>query len=100
MPVSCALPVSFPSVDSSYGLVSERLEAYADQWDRIMCNIFVRNVVQNGYILEFAQGNDPLLSRVPMYIAFGSARVGAGHKLLSNTISKLLGKGGDRTCRV
>ena len=60
VPVSCAHPVSFPSVDSSYRLVG----AYADQWDRITCNVFPRNIVQNDYTLEFAQDNAPPLSRV------------------------------------
>ena len=91
VPVSCALPVSFPSVDSCYGLVGVRLDAYADQWDRIMYNVFVRNVVQNGYVLEFAQGNAPLLSRVP--IAFKSTRVGSCRELLNEAVSKLLEKG-------
>ena len=61
VPVSCALPVSFPSISSCYGLVGARLEAYADQWDCITCNVFMRNVIWNSYALEFAQGNAPLL---------------------------------------
>ena len=78
VPVSCAHLVSFPSVDSCYGLVGgARLGVYVDQWDRITCNVFMRNVVRNGslcekrcteqsYVLEFAQGNAPLISRVPI----------------------------------
>ena len=67
VPVSCALLVSFPSISSFYGLVGVCLEAsYTDEWDRITCNVFVRNIVQNGYMLEFAQGNAPPLSRVPI----------------------------------
>ena len=96
VPVSCALLVSFPFVNSCYRLVSVHLEAYTDQGDCITCNLFVRNV-WNGYVLEFAQGNAPLLSRVP--IAFGSARVDSGCELLNNAVSKLLEKEGDRTCR-
>ena len=66
-----------------------RLEAYADQWDRITSNVFVRNV--RNYALEFAQGNAPLLSRVP--IAFESTPVDSGRKLLREAVSKLLEKG-------
>ena len=73
VPVSCTQPVSFLSIDSCYGLVGACLETYVNQWDRITCNVFVRNIVQNGYMLEFAQDNAPPLKRVP--IAFESVRV-------------------------
>ena len=69
--VSCTHPVSFPSTHSCCRLVGVPLEAYTDQWDHITSNIFVRNV-RNSYVLELAQGNGPLLSRVP--IAFESSR--------------------------
>ena len=59
-----------------------------DQWDHI--TVFIRNV-WNDYMLEFAQGNAPLLSRVP--IAFESTQVGSNSELLNEAISKLLGKG-------
>ena len=62
-----------------------------DQWDHITSNIFIRNVVRNGYALEFVQKNAFPLSRVP--IAFKSTRVISGCKLLNDAISKLLEKG-------
>ena len=42
------------------------LEAYTYQWDRITNNIFIRNIVRIGYMMEFAQGNVTPLSRVPI----------------------------------
>ena len=97
VPVSCAHPVSFPSADSCCGLVGVHLEAYMDQWDIITIKVFMRNVVQNGYTLEFAQGNAPPFRKVP--IVFGSTQVDSGCKLLKEAVSKLLGKRGDRACR-
>ena len=88
--VSCAYLVSFPS-DYCYGLVGLCLEVYMDQWDHIMCNIFMRNVVWNGYTLEFALGNAPPLSRFP--IALDSARVASVSECLNDATSKFLEKG-------
>ena len=58
-------PVGDISASSYSGLVGMRLEAYGNQWDCITFNVFVRSVVQNDYVLEFAEGNSPL-SRVPL----------------------------------
>ena len=88
--VTCALPDSFPSISSCYGLVGAHLEAYADKWDGITCNIFMRNVVWN---VRWS-----LLRAIPLHsqrvpIAFESARVGLSYELLSDVVSKLLEKG-------
>ena len=47
------------------GLVSVCLEASADHGD-CFTNVFGRSIiVRNGYVLEFAEDNSPLLARVP-----------------------------------
>ena len=91
VPVSCAHLVSFSSADFGCGLVGACLGAYVDQWDHITSNVFVRNIVQTGYGLEFAQDNAPPLSRAP--IVFKSIQGHSGHGLFSEAISKLLEKG-------
>ena len=93
VPVYCVQPVSYLSAFSSGGLVGVCLEAYTNQWDRIMSNVFVINVVRNGYALEFAEGKFPPLSRAPL--AFNSAGVGSDQAPLNEALLKLLEKGGD-----
>ena len=91
IPNHCVQPGEDPSTPSCCRLLSVCLDAYNDQWDPIMSNSFVRSVVQNSYALEFAEGNSPLLSRVP--IAFKSTQVGLSQKLLNIAFLKLLEKG-------
>ena len=84
-------PVSDQATSSLRGLVGTHLEAYANQWNRITTNIFVRSVVCNGYVLEFAEGNSPLLSRVLLELHL--TRVRSDQALLNEAIQKLLEKG-------
>ena len=86
---AAARPVLDPSDPSSGGSVGGRLGSFADNWDRITSDVFVRNVVRNGYSLEFAEGSSPPLSRVP--ISFPS-REGAERGLLDDAVRKLLEK--------
>ena len=62
-------PVGDLSTFSCSRSFSACLETYADQWDHITSNVFMRSVVRNGHALEFAEGKSPL-SRVPF--AFNS----------------------------
>ena len=55
-----------------------------------MGNVFMRNVICNGYPLEFAKGNSPL-SRVPL--TFDLPKVELAQALLSEAFQKLLEKG-------
>ena len=57
-----------------------------------MSNVFMRNV-RNGYALEFAKGNSPLLSRVPF--TFDLPTVEFARVLLQEAVQvkKLLEKG-------
>ena len=91
VPDCCTQPVCNRSLSSFSGSVGTCLKAYTDQWDHVTGNIFVRNVVCNGYTLEFAEGNSPPLSRVPF--AFDPPKVESAQVLLNEVVQKLLEKG-------
>ena len=64
----CWGPIKSPLNSFFGGLVDARLRAYANCWDSITADVFVRNVIRNGYALLVTEGGPPHLSR--FHLAF------------------------------
>ena len=92
VPNWCVQLICDLSTPSFCRLVGVCLEVYTDQWDRITSDIFLRSIVQNGYVLEFAEGNSPLLSGLQetSLIERGTSE---------RRCFEIARKRGDRTCR-